>query len=202
MVEKRRSTLAKAALAALLACVLSFAGIAQSTPANTGQSPQNNAARKNRPADRQKRNAKMGDWLQNHKDTPPDQQEKLLENDPNFQKLPPARQAELRERLRKFNSLPPDKRDRALQRMQYMASLPQEQRQKVRDANQKLQTLPQDRQVMVHRAVRRLRQMSPQERQQTLQSQEFKSKFSDQEQQILKELADINPPGNGPQQAR
>ncbi|HWF05872.1 MAG TPA: DUF3106 domain-containing protein, partial [Candidatus Angelobacter sp.] len=63
---------------------------------------------------------RMGDWLQAHKDLPPDQQLKLLENDPNFKKQPPARQAALRERLRKFNSLPPARRDQALQRMDFL----------------------------------------------------------------------------------
>src|SRR5947209_5936322 len=119
MFAESRATLAKAAVAALLACFLAFSVLAQSTAANSAQSPSpNSAVRKNRPADRQKQNPKMGDWLQGHKDLPPDQQQKLLENDPNFQKLPPARQAELRERLRKFNSLSPEQRDRALQRMQ------------------------------------------------------------------------------------
>src|SRR5215469_10326157 len=53
----------------------------------------------------QKGGRKMGDWLQEHKDLPLDQQLKLLENDPKFKKLPPDRQNALRERLKKFNSL-------------------------------------------------------------------------------------------------
>jgi hypothetical protein len=47
---------------------------------------------------------RIGDWLEAHKNLPPDQQEKALENDPGFKKLPPARQAALRERLRNMNS--------------------------------------------------------------------------------------------------
>jgi Protein of unknown function (DUF3106) len=136
---------------------------------------------------------KMGQWLEKHKNLSPDQQEKLLENDPNFKKLPPARQAELRERLRKFNNLPPAQRERALNRMQYMASLSPEQRQQVREAGQQLQGLPQDRQVMVHKALRHLRQMDPQERQQILDSDRFKSTFSEQERGIITRLAAINP---------
>lgn len=137
--------------------------------------------------------AKMGQWLENHKNLPPDQQEKLLENDPNFKKLSPARQAELRERLRKFNSLSPQQRERALNRMEYMSRLSPEQRQQVRDAGKELQGLPQDRQVMVHKALRHLRQMNPQERQQVLDSDRFKSTFSDQERGIITRLAAINP---------
>src|SRR5262245_56363010 len=63
--------------------------------ANPQKSPNNG----NRPG--AKGGRKMGDWLQAHKDLPPDQQLKLLESDPNFKKLPPQRQNELRERLKK-----------------------------------------------------------------------------------------------------
>lgn len=140
---------------------------------------------------------RMGDWLQAHKDLTPDQQEKALERDPAFKKLPPAEQANLRDRLRKFNSLTPEQRARALQRIQFMANLTQQQRAQIRQSNQQLQALPQDRRVMVHKALRHLRQMDPQEREQVMQSDRFKSTFSDQEQGILRQLAAINPPGEG-----
>jgi hypothetical protein len=150
----------------------------------------------------QQQSPKMGDWLQNHKALSPEQQEKLLQNDPHFKRLPPERQAELRERLRKFNSLTPEQRERALNRMQWMASLSPEQRQQIRQSNERLQTLPQDRQVMVHKALRHLRQMDPQEREQVLNSDRFKSTFSEQEQGILKQLSSINPPEGGANNAK
>ncbi len=142
---------------------------------------------------------KMGDWLNQHKDLPPDQQEKLLRNEPGFQRLPPQRQAELIERLRKFNSMTPQQRDRALNRMQFIANLTPAQRQQIREANTQLQGLPQDRQVMVHKALRHLRQMDPQERQQVFDSERFKSTFSDQERGILTKLSAINPPEGNPE---
>lgn len=156
-------------------------------------SPQKSAqkGRSNHPPQR------MGDWLQSHKNLPLDQQEKALEKDPNFRKLPPDRQSALRERLRKFNSLPPEQRDLTLKRMNFWASLTREQRQQLRDANQKLQGLPEDRRVAIHKALRHLRQMDPRQRQQAMESDRFKSSFSDQEQGILKQLASINPPENG-----
>ena len=154
-------------------------------PATPAASPHPNA---------QKPARQTGDWLLRHKDLPPDQQEKLLENDPYFKKLTPQRQAELRERLRKFNSLPPAERERAVRRMQYMASLTQDQRKQIRDANQELQKLPKDRQVMVHKALRHLRTMDKQGREQVYNSDQFKTTFSDQEQTILKDLSEIRPP--------
>lgn len=141
----------------------------------------------------QKAGRKMGDWLQAHKDLPLDQQLKLLENEPGFKKLPTDRQAALRERLKKFNSLPPDKRDQALQRMEFLAKLTPQQRQQLRDANQQLKGLPPERQVAVHTALRHLRQMPPAERQQVIQSDRFRSTFSDQEQKLISQLAEMSP---------
>jgi hypothetical protein len=151
-------------------------------------------ARQNRPAQH------IGEWLQSHQNLPLDQQEKALENDPNYKNLPADRQAALRERLKKFNSLSPEQRQLALKRMNFWASLTPSQRQQLRDANQKLQGLPQDRRVAVHKALRHLRNMAPQQRQEVMGSDRFKSLFSEQEQGILKELADIVPTTNGTDQ--
>ncbi len=146
------------------------------TPKNTSKHPQN----------------RLGDWLQSHKELTPEQQENALEKDPKFKKLTPERQAALKERLRKFNALPPEQRQRALRRMNYISTLSPEQRQQLRDANQKLEALPQDRKVMIHTALRHLRKMDPQQRAETMQSDRFRSTFSDQEQGILQQLSAIN----------
>ena len=55
---------------------------------------------------------------------------------------------------------------------------------------------------MVHKAVRHLRQMPPDARKQVLESDRFKSTFSDQEQKLISQLAEFNPEagnGQGPQ---
>src|SRR4029077_958753 len=157
--------------------------------------PQKSPNAANRPG--QKGGRKMGDWLQAHKNLPPDQQLKLLENDPAFKKVPPQKQAELRERLMKFNSLPPEKSEQALHRMEFLAKLTPQQRQQLRDANQQLQGLPEDRRVAVHKAVRHLRQMPPDERKQVLASDHFRSTFSDQEQKLISQLTELNVPESG-----
>jgi Protein of unknown function (DUF3106) len=136
---------------------------------------------------------KLGDWLRQHKNLTPEQQEKALENDPAFKRLSPERQAQYRERLRKFNSLPPQQREHALQQMAIWEKLTPDQRKQVREAHQQLQSLPDTRRAMVHRTLRDLRKMSPQERQQVLQSEKFRNTFSGQEQAILRNLSDINP---------
>ena len=140
---------------------------------------------------------KMGAWLEAHKDLPLDQQLRLLESEPGFKKLSPERQNALRDWLKKFNSLPPKKRDQALQRMAFLSKLSPQQRQQLHEANQQLQSLPPDRKVAIHTAVRHLRQMPLVERQQVLQSDRFKSTFSDQEQKLIGQLADIDVPASG-----
>jgi hypothetical protein len=145
----------------------------------------------------QKGGRKMGDWLQAHKDLPLDQQIKLLESEPGFKKLSTDRQAALRDRLKTFNSLPPEKRAQALQRMEFLAKLTPQQRQELRSANEQLKGLPPDRQVAVHKALRHLRQMPPAERQQVIQSDRFRSTFSDQEQKLISQLAELNPQEGG-----
>jgi hypothetical protein len=141
----------------------------------------------------QKGGRKMGDWLQAHKDLPLDQQLKLLESEPGFKRLPADRQATLRERLKKFNSLTPAQRDQAVKRMEFLSKLTPQQRQELRDANQQLKGLPPERQVAVHTALRHLRQMAPAERQQVIQSDRFRSNFSDQEQKLIGQLAEMSP---------
>lgn len=164
----------------------------QKNPPQKNQTPP--PAQKNGSHNGQRPARKTGQWLESHKDLPPDQQERALEKDPNFRKLPPDRQAALKERLRKFNSLPPEQRDQSLQRLDFWTSLTHDQREQVRDANQKMQALPQDRRVAVHTALRHLRQMGPEQRQQVFASDRFRNSFSMQEQEILKQLSAINPP--------
>ena len=149
----------------------------------------------------QKGGRKMGDWIEAHKDLPLDQQLKLLEEEPGFKKLPPQRQAALRERLKKLNSMSQGKREWMPKNLEFMAKLTPQQRQQLRDANKQVEGLPADRRVAVHKAVRHLRQMPPAERQQVIQSDRFKTTFSDQEQKLISQLAELNPPEGGSAQS-
>jgi hypothetical protein len=65
-----------------------------------------------------------------------------------------------------------------------------------------MRSLPPDRRQMVESAIRNLRGMPPAQRQQTLESPDLKSRFSPQEQQMLKDitrlpLAPAGPPPEG-----
>ncbi len=132
-----------------------------------------------------------GDWLRRYKDLPPDQQEKALANDPEFQRLSPERQERLRQRLRTFNTLPPEQQRRILERMETWEHLTPDQKDKARNLFHRIRQLAPERRRAVMKAVRQLRSMPPAQRQQTIDSQGFKSSFSDEERDLLGDIAEL-----------
>jgi hypothetical protein len=151
-------------------------GLAQQNRRNE-RAPQRNEAR------RQGRHA--GDWLRRYKDLPPDQQEKALQSDTQFQSLPPQRQQQLREQLQRFNSLPPEKQRRVLNRMETWEHLTPQQKDQARQLFSQLQQLPPERRQKLQTAIEDLRAMPPGQRQQVIESEKFKSQFSPQERGLL-----------------
>ena len=73
-------------------------------------------------------------WLlQEMKDVPAEEQQRMLENDPRFLELPPERQEFLRESLRRFQELPPERREEMLGRMRRFQQMPPERRRELLD---------------------------------------------------------------------
>ncbi len=147
-----------------------------------------------------------GQWLRKYMNLPPVEQEKALASDPEFNQLPPERQQKLRQRLDRFNSLPPEEKERILHRMEAFENLTPEQQQRARELSQKWRELPEDRRRMVKRALRSLREMDAAERERVLNSDRFRSMFSDQERDLMRGLSELplppgpehNTPGGGP----
>jgi hypothetical protein len=136
-----------------------------------------------------------GDWLRQHKDLPPSEQERALQNDPHFRSLPPAQQRRLRQQLKYFESLPPQEQQHVLQLMDRMGNrgrvwngLTPEQRQRVQQIHNQILQLPPDRQRMVRSAIRDLRAMPPEQREQVIDSDRFRGTFSPRELGILREV--------------
>jgi len=127
-----------------------------------------------------------GDWLRRYKDLPPAEQERALRNDPGFRLLPPAQQQLLRQRLRHFSSLPPQQQARMLNRMEIWEHLTPAQKQQARQIWGQMQQLPPDRRRMVTTAVRDLRSMPPDQRERTINSPDYRSRFSDQEREMMR----------------
>jgi hypothetical protein len=126
-----------------------------------------------------------GDWLRRYKDLPPDQQRAALEKDPQFQKLPPQRQQQLLQRLQRFSSLPPQQQNRILNRMETFEHLTPDQKKQVRNLFQEIRDLPPGRRKMLAGDIRNMRSMTPEQREQWIQSDQTKAKYSDHERDLL-----------------
>lgn len=126
-----------------------------------------------------------GAWLERYRHLPPQEQLRALENDSHFKEKTPQEQQELRDRLMRFNQHPPEEQKRMIERTKRFDALPPEQQAHIRDTFRQLRELPQDRQAVVRRAVKDLGDMSPQQRQQVMESDHFKQTFSENERTVL-----------------
>ena len=135
----------------------------------------------------------LGDWLNQHRNLPPQDQERLLRNSPSFNRLPAQTQQRLTQQLHQLNQMPEEQRQRRLARSEMLERLsPQEQAQ-VRGANQQYRTLPPGRQAMVKQAFQDLRTVPPDQRQTVLNSARYQNNFSPQEREILNNFLRVEP---------
>ena len=163
--------------------------LAQTQPAGPAAQPNNPQAA----APAHPKGPRHGDWLRKYKDLPPDQQMKALEADPNFKKLPPERQEALRQRLAKFNSLPPEQREKIVKRMRRFENLTPAQREQARELAKRYRDIPPERRQKMRAAMHDLAQMSPDDRNKALDSDQYRSDFSDNEREIMRGMAEIRP---------
>jgi hypothetical protein len=131
--------------------------------------------------------------MDRHSNLPLEQQQRALQNEPGFRDLSPQTQQRMLDRLSRLNNMPPDQRRRILERNEVLEHLTPAQRQQVRGAMQQLGELPTDRRRVVARAFRDLRDMPPSQRQATLNSDNFRSQFSDSERSTLSNLMAVEP---------
>ena len=129
-----------------------------------------------------------GQWLNQHREQPLDQQKRDLQSDPQFRKLPPERQQKFEQRLQRFDSLPQDRQQQVLRRMETWEHLTPQQKQDFRSVDSQYKSLPPDRRQAVRNAIQTLRAMPPQARQHEIQSGRF-SQFSPQERQVLNDAS-------------
>jgi hypothetical protein len=135
-------------------------------------------------------------WVENLRDMPPDQQERFMQNNEQFQRLPPGRQAQIRQNLQRWNNLSPQQKEEARQREAFLERLTPEQRQYVRNTLlPKWQAMPQDRRQVINRHLGMLRNMSPSTQQAALNDPRFMQGLSPDEQSMLRDLNSLrNPP--------
>ena len=146
-----------------------------------------------KPPQPQQNREHLAEWMDRHSNLPLEQQQRALQNEPGFHDLPPQTQQRMLDRLSRLNNMPPDQRRRILERNEALEHLTPAQRQQVRGAMQQLGELPTDRRRVVARAFRDLRDMPASQRQTMLNSDSFRSQFSDTERGTLSNLLAVEP---------
>jgi hypothetical protein len=187
------------AAAASLALLISAAAFAQPQKGGFGArgaapAQMHVQARQGQKAPQQQpRQEHLSQWMERHGNLPLEQQQRALESEPGFRDLPAETQQRMRDSLTKLNNMSPEQRRRALARTEAMEHLTPQQRQQVRGALGQLGSLPMDRRRLVARAWRDLREMPEPQRQSILNSDRFRSQFSDQERGTISNLLAVEP---------
>lgn len=107
--------------------------------------------------------------------------------------FPPARRAQIEQRIRNFEKLPPAAQMRTLDRLQRLNSLPPQRQREVRQSMKDLQQLPPDRKAVIQQEMRRLTAMPSARREVRMNSDDFRSRYSPEEQRMIGNLAEILP---------
>jgi hypothetical protein len=115
-------------------------------------------------ANRVPRGEHLAEWMNQHGNLTPAQQQQALDREPGFRELPPQTQQREHERLAQLNAMNPQQRQRILNRNEYMERLSPDQRGQVRGAMQQLGSLPPEDRRVVARNFRELRDLPPEQR--------------------------------------
>lgn len=135
-------------------------------------------------------------WGERLRDMSPEEQQKFMQNNEQFQHLPPERQDQIRRNLQRWNNLSPEQKQRARQAEAALERMTPEQRQYVRNTLlPKWQAMPPERRQTINRHLAMLRDMSPATQQAALNDPRFVEGLSPDEQSMLRELNSLrNPP--------
>jgi Protein of unknown function (DUF3106) len=136
-------------------------------------------------------------WVDNLRDMSPEEQERFLDNNRQFQNLPPERQAQIRNNLQKWNRLSPTERNAIRDREYMWEHMSPEQRQYVQNVLlPRWQQMPPERRQLINGRLHTLQGMTPAEREATLDDPRFMQGLSPDEQSMLRDLNSLRNPPN------
>jgi len=135
----------------------------------------------------------LGAWLNEHRNVPVQEQERMLRSDPSFNRLPSAAQQRLVQQLHQVNQLPEEQRQRRLARAEALEHMSPQDRMRANLSGRRLATLPADRQALMGRAFQDLRSVPLEQRQMVLNSSRYQGAFSPEERGILSDLLRAEP---------
>jgi hypothetical protein len=135
----------------------------------------------------------LGAWLNEHRNLPIQEQERILRNDPSFRRLSPADQQRIVEQFHQVHQLTPEQRQRKLARTEIIEHLSPQDRMQVERSFRLWATMPLDRQALMKSAFHDLRDLPLEQRPMVLNSQRYQGVFSSQERAILSDFLRVEP---------
>ncbi len=156
----------------LTALVLAFAGMAQ---------PRRGPARPpvRSPA------ARPGKALDSLNRMSPEQRRRLLQD------LPPERRKRVEEQLERYNNLPANERAHLREQLERFRGLPSERQEAARRLFRRFNNFAEDRRGLLKEEFRTLQELEPADRRARINSDEFRSKYTLAEQQLLQDYAGL-----------
>jgi hypothetical protein len=140
------------------------------------------------PARQAPRNAPQAELFEKLMRMTPEEREQALS------KLPPARRTQIEQRIGNFQKLAPAAQERQLGRLERLDNLPPKERNEVRRSMNQLKDLPDDRKKAINRELQYMTGMSDEERLSHMNGEEFRNRYSSDDQQMIGNLAKILPP--------
>lgn len=113
----------------------------------------------------------------------PEQRNKALSS------LPPPRRAQVLAKLDNYQKIPPQQRAKELDRLQRLQMLPPQKRAEVRNALKQFQAVPQPRHQQIQKQINQMSALSDSDRRALMNSEEFRSKYTPAEQQIIGDIS-------------
>ena len=107
----------------------------------------------------------LGDWLNQHRSLPVQQQEQMLRSDPSFNRLSPYDQQRVVQQLHQVNQLPDELRQRRLARAEALERMSPQERMQVSNSARLWANQPPERQSLMKSAFRDLRSVPLDQRQ-------------------------------------
>ena len=115
----------------------------------------------------------LAQWMNQHRNLTPEQQQRALDNEPGFRELPQQTQERMHNQLARLNAMSPDQRQRILNYNERMEHMSVDQRAEVRGSLQQLGSLPLDQRRQVAKSFRELRELPPDQRGAALNSPQY-----------------------------
>ena len=180
-----------AAISVLAAICLVRIADAQHVTRPPAKPPSNRPARPQPPPERPEANHEIGPGAASNLEKllklSPEQRNKALSS------LPPGRRAQIEKRLNDYQQMPERERVRALDRLRRMQSLPPQKQAQVRASSKRFLELPQPRHGLVQKQLNQLRPLSDSDRRAVMNSEEFRSKYTPAEQQMIEDICLVTP---------